>query len=160
MSNALVREKIFDLFRNSKCKVGHMVPMRTISNVFLRQQIDYTPVVKELISENLVEYKGDNLPGLFLTQKGYDHIYTLTPDSQLKQMVLNLFINTNCKVGQGYMYRTLDNAVISKLNPKDRDRIFIVLDKMIDDDEITVSFENDYPLFVKLTEKGYSLIHQ
>lgn len=159
MSNALVREKIFDLFRSSKCKVGHMVPMRTIQNIFQRQQLDYASVINDLIKENLVEFKDGSLPGLFLTEKGYEHIYTSTPDSQLKQMVLNLFINTNCKVGQGYMYRTLDNAVISKLNPKDRERIFIVLDKMIDDDEITVSFENDYPVFVKLTEKGYSLIH-
>lgn len=159
MNNEIIKEKIFDLFRSSKCKVGQMVPMRTINNVFLRQQVDYAPAIEELERDELVEYKDGSLPGLFLTKKGYDLIYVSTPDSQLKQKVLDIFISTNCKVGQGYMYRTLDNAVISNLNPKDRERIFIVLDKMIDDEEISVSFENDYPVFVKLTEKGYKLIH-
>lgn len=47
----MIKETIFDLFRRSKYKVGHMVPMRTTNNIFM-----------QLIQEGYVEYKDGSLP--------------------------------------------------------------------------------------------------
>lgn len=157
--NTMIKETIFDLFRRSKCKVGHMVPMRTINNIFMRQQVDYRPTVEQLIQEGYVEYKDGSLPGLFLTERGYEAIYDCRSDKQLMDLVMDQFRKTMCKVGQGYMFRTLKMAVIDNLNPKEQSRIYEVLDNMIDDDFITVEFENEYPTFMKLTEKGYHHIY-
>lgn len=159
MNNEFIREKIFDLFRSSKCKAGHMVPMRTIQNSFMRQQVDYRPVIEELLQEELAEYKDGSLPGLFLTQKGYDLIYSCRPDAQLIDLLMTQFRKTNCKVGQGFMFRTLQYTVINSLNPKEEIRFIELCNKMISEGYIIVEFENNRPQFVKLTEKGSKMIY-
>lgn len=159
MNNATIRETIFDLFRSSKCKVGHMVPMRTIRNIFYKQQVDFTPVVEEIRSEGLVKYKDGSLPGLFLTQKGYDLIYTCRSDAQLIDLLMSQFRKTNCKAGQGFMFRTLQYTVMNSLNPKEEIRFIELCNQMITEGNIVVEFENDRPQFVKLTEKGSQMLY-
>lgn len=159
MNTLEIKETIFDLFRRSKCKVGHMVPMRTINNIFMRQHIDYSPIVEQLIQEGYVEYKDGSLPGLFLTEKGYDEIYTCRPDQELIDMLFAQFRKTYCKVGQGFMFRVLQNTVMNNLNPKEEIRFIELCNQMISEGNIIVEFENDRPQFVKLTDKGYHLAY-
>lgn len=159
MTSSMIKEKIIDLFRKSKCKVGHMVPLRTIESQFMREMVDYKPVVEALISEGLVEYKQDSLPGLFLTQKGYDEIYSCRSDQALTDLLISQFRKTNCKVGQGFMFRTLQYTVMNNLNPKEEIRFIDMCNQMISEGNILVEFENGYPQFVKLTEKGYHFIY-
>lgn len=155
MNTNEIKEEILDIFRRTKCKAGHMVPLRTIQARFRTlppNHLDYA--LHELKDAGVITFSNGALPAFYLTELGYDQIYIQHSDSQLMDMVLQLFRNTNCRAGQGYMFRTLQNAVINNLNPKDQQRIFVVLDSMIDRGIIVVEFQGSYPFFVKLTEQG------
>lgn len=159
MMNAMIREAILDLFRRSKCKAGQMVPMRTINMKFQREGVDYMSVIEQLNQEGLAEIKEGSLTGLFLTEKGYDEIYTCRSDSSLIDLLMSQFRKTNCMVGQGFMFRTLQYTVMNNLNPKEEVRFIEMCNKMISEGYIIVDFENNYPQFVKLTEKGFHYIY-
>lgn len=155
-----IKEEILDIFRRAKCRAGHMVPYRTIVFKFRQTQTEFMPALNALQDEGFIEFRDGTLPAFFLTTKGYDQIYKASTDNQLRRMVLDLFVRQRCSAGQGFMFRTLNTVIIGNLNPKDQDRILYVLDKMIDDKEIIVDFENNYPVFVKLTEIGYQSINK
>lgn len=159
MTNITIREAILDLFRRSKCKTGQMVPMRTINMKFQREGVDYMSVIEQLKQEGLAEIKEGSLTGLFLTEKGYDEIYTCRSDSSLIDLLMSQFRKTNCKVGQGFMFRTLQYTVMNNLNPKEEVRFIEMCNKMISEGYIIVDFENNYSQFVKLTEKGFHYIY-
>lgn len=159
MMNAMIREAILDLFRRSKCKAGQMVPMRTINMKFQREGVDYMSVIEQLNQEGLAEIKEGSLTGLLLTEKGYDEIYTCRSDSSLIDLLMSQFCKTNCMVGQGFMFRTLQYTVMNNLNPKEEVRFIEMCNKMISEGYIIVDFENNYPQFVKLTEKGFHYIY-
>lgn len=160
MNTSEIKETILNLFRQSKCKAGQFVPMRTIEAKFFRLRVNFADAANELIRDGILVYDNQKpLPGLFLTEQGYNAIYDCRSDKQLMDLVMEQFRKTMCKVGQGYMFRTLKMAVIDNLNPKEQSRIYVVLDGMIDNDFITVEFENEYPTFLKLTEKGYHYIY-
>lgn len=159
MTNITIREAILDLFRRSKCKAGQMVPMRTINMKFQRQGVEYRSIINQLEQEGLVEIKEGSLTGLFLTEKGYDEIYTCRSDSSLIDLLMLQFRKTNCKVGQGFMFRTLQYTIMNNLNPKEEVRFIEMCNRMISEDYIIVEFENNYPQFVKLTDKGYHYIY-
>lgn len=67
-------ELIFDLFRQTKCKAGHVVQMREINLGLIprlnpKEQEQLFDVLQRLSDEGYFTYKSDGLECLKLTQK-------------------------------------------------------------------------------------------
>ena len=80
MTDSELEEKIFDLFRQAKCKVGHIVPMRNIRLGLMQtlnpvEQQQLVNVLQRLESQEYFTYEADEFECLRLTQKGYESIY-------------------------------------------------------------------------------------
>lgn len=81
-----IAELIFDKFRQTKCKVNQVVPIRTLRFGLIDQ---LNPKEKELFDKVFIglqaldyfTYEKDGLESIRLTQKGYDYIYD---DEQVK----------------------------------------------------------------------------
>ena len=76
-----LEEIIFDLFRESRCKVGHIVLMRTLvtrirGKLNPKEEVLLTEILDKHIEEEYYTYESGPLGEyLKLTQKGFDHIY-------------------------------------------------------------------------------------
>lgn len=76
----MMEEKILDLFRQAKCKVGHIVLMRNIRLGLMQtlnpvEQQQLVNVLQRLESQGYFTYEADEFECLRLTQKGYESIY-------------------------------------------------------------------------------------
>ena len=76
-----LEEIIFDLFRESRCKVGHIVLMRTLlarirGKLNPKEEVLLDEILGKHIEEGYYTYESGPLGEcLKLTQKGFDHIY-------------------------------------------------------------------------------------
>lgn len=159
MTKEEIKSLIMDEFRRTNCKVGHCVPLRTYRMGLLRrlnpkEQELAEDAFNELQEEGFIEYKSDGLEAFALTQLGFDGLYDCRSDEELEDIVLSKFRRMNCREGQGYMTRILQNEY-SRLNPIEQDRLNELYDKLVEDGFIEES-GND---FIKLTRKGFDRIY-
>lgn len=121
MNERQIAELIFDKFRITKCKVGHVVMMRTIQFSLIDK---LNPKEKELFDIVFVglqitgyfTYEKDSLECLRLTQKGYDYIYD---DEKVPKMlntpwVIPTCVNTDWEKAYNKLWRIIgpqDTAV-------------------------------------------------
>jgi len=75
-------EYIFDFFRATRCKAGHIVMMRNIRHSYQselnpKEQEKFVDVANKLIDNGYITYEDAScgIECLRLTQKGYDYIY-------------------------------------------------------------------------------------
>ena len=85
-----IAELVFDFFRNTKCRAGHCVLMRTFRfglqyKLNPVEQDYYATVINGLLNLKYLKYLGDAPEALMLTEKGYRYIY----DDDKKQAMLN-----------------------------------------------------------------------
>ena len=158
----MMEEKIFDLFRQAKCKVGHIVPMRNIMglmqtlNPVEQQQLEN--VLQRLESQGYFTYEADGGKCLRLTQKGYDHIYkpcSMT-DSELEEKIFDLFRQAKCKVGHIVPMRNI-MGLMQTLNPVEQQQLENVLQRLESQGYFT--YEADGGKCLRLTQKGYESIY-
>ena len=79
-------------------------------------------------------------------------------EREIAELIFDKFRAVNCKAGQMIMERTVNFGVIDKLNPKEKDLCFIVLNGLIHTGYIT--YKSDSPSCFFLTEKGYDYIYE
>ena len=75
-----LEEIIWGLFRESRCKVGHIVPMQTLrtrirGKLNPKEEVLLDEILGKHIEEGYYTYESEPLEGFKLTQKGFDHIY-------------------------------------------------------------------------------------
>lgn len=112
-----IAELIFDPFRQTNCRAGHIVMMRTFRfGVELKlnpiEKDMYFCVLTGLINLNYVTYENQNIECLRLTEKGYYYIYD---DEKVQKMqsvpwLLPLLENPNWGKAFRKFYDILDNA--------------------------------------------------
>ncbi len=158
----MMEEKIFDLFRQAKCKVGHIVPMRNIMGLMQTlnpvEQQQLGNVLQRLESQGYFTYEADDVECLRLTQKGYDHIYkpcSMT-DSELEEKIFDLFRQAKCKVGHIVPMRNI-MGLIQTLNPVEQQQLGNVLQRLESQGYFT--YEADDVECLRLTQKGYESIY-
>ena len=159
MTKEQIKSLIMDEFRRANCKVGHCVPVRNFSNGFMRRlnpkEQDLANVaLDELLEEGIIEYKSGTLEAFALTQLGFDGLYDCRSDDELEEIVFSMFRRMNCRVGQGFMMRSLQNEY-HQLNPVEQERFNELLDQLVENGFIEPS-GND---FIKLTRKGFDRIY-
>lgn len=87
-----ISELIFDEFRKTNCRAGHIVMMRVFRFSLLpklnpKEQDLFIEVVNDLISNGYIEYEKSSPECLRLTKKGYVHIYTPQNSSDVKESI-------------------------------------------------------------------------
>lgn len=97
-----IAELIFDAFRQTNCRAGHIVMMRTFRfgiemNLNPIEKDKYACVLTALINLHYVDYENDHIECLRLTEKGYNYIYD---DEKVEKMqnvpwLLPLLENSN-----------------------------------------------------------------
>lgn len=160
-----IEDFLFELFRESNCKAGHILPMRNVRDR-LREQLNpkeeeqLKEILQRQIEEGYYTYESDSLGGcLRLTQKGFDHIYLNHTKSirQLEEIIFCLFRESRCKVGHSVPMQTLSTRILGKLNPKEEVLLREILGKHIEEGYYTCESE---PLeCFKLTQKGFDHIY-
>ena len=160
----MMEEKIFDLFRQAKCKVGHIVPMRNIRLDLMQtlnpvEQQQLGNVLQRLESQGYFTYEADKFECLRLTQKGYDHIYKLCSmtDSELEEKIFDLFRQAKCKVGHIVPMRNIRLDLMQTLNPVEQQQLGNVLQRLESQGYFT--YEADKFECLRLTQKGYESIY-
>lgn len=111
-----IAELIFDAFRQTNCRAGHVVMMRTFRfGVELKlnpiEKDMYFCVLTGLINLNYVLYENQNIECLRLTEKGYNYIYD---DEKIQKMqsvpwLLPLIDNPNWEKAFGKFYDILND---------------------------------------------------
>lgn len=109
---------------------------------------------RELLEDGIIEYKSGPLEAYVLTQLGFDGLYDCRSDAELEEIVFSKFRRMNCREGQGFMFRSLQND-INNLNPVEKDHFFELLNQLVEDGFIEPG-DND---FIKLTQKGFDRIY-
>ena len=116
-----IEDMIFDAFRQTNCRVGHIVMMRTFRfGIEMRlnpiEKDKYFSVMSGIINLGYVTYHADSPECLRLTEKGYNYIYD---EAKVKDMMnMPWFIpelnNTNWeKAFNNFYHHTIGN----KYNP-------------------------------------------
>lgn len=155
-------EIIKNLFRQAKCKAGHIMPMRTIRMSLIdrlnpEEQKQCIDTINALIESGFCTYEKDSLECLRLTEKGYEGLYPKQSISKLEDAILDIFRRTNCKVGQGFMERQL-RTLEQSLNPEDAKTLIDAANRLIQ--EGYCIYEAQTTGFLKLTQKGYDRIYK
>jgi hypothetical protein len=87
-----ITELIFDQFRKSKSRAGHIVMMRVFNLVLIpklnpKEQDLFEPVTNELIENGFITYEKGSSECLRLTEKGFDYIYEDTDNRSLSSII-------------------------------------------------------------------------
>lgn len=160
-----IEDFLFELFRESNCKVGHSMLMRNVSQR-VRERLNpkeeelLSEVLQRQIEEGYYTYESGPLECFKLTQKGFDHIYLNHTKSirQLEEIIFGLFRERRCKVGHTVLMRTLHTRIIGKLNPKEEALLYEILDKHIEEGYYTYE-SGPLGACLKLTQKGFDHIY-
>lgn len=155
-------EFIKNLFRQAKCKPGHILPLRTIKNSLINrlnpeEQKRCIEDINRMIESGFCTYDSGTLECLRLTDKGYEGLYPKKSLSELEDVILDIFRKTNSKVGQGFMERQLRNLE-RDLNPEDSKTLIEAANHLIQDGYCI--YEALPTGFLKLTQKGYDRIYK
>lgn len=78
-------------------------------------------------------------------------------ERELAELIFDTFRASNCKNNEIVMMRSIRFGVIDKLNPKEKEMFFTVLNGLIFTGYYT--YEKDSPECIRLTEKGYDYIY-
>lgn len=109
-----IAELIFDKFRQMKCIVNYIVPMRTIRFGLMEdlnpkeREVFYT-VFCGLQALNYFTYKKGNLECICLTQKGYDYIYDDDLISKMQNIpwIIPEYENTNWEKAYNRLWKMI-----------------------------------------------------
>lgn len=78
-------------------------------------------------------------------------------ERELAELIFDTFRASNCKTNQIVMMRTIRFGVIDKLNPKEKEMFFTVLNGLIFTGYY--NYQEESPECIRLTEKGYDYIY-
>lgn len=114
MNERQIAELIFDKFRSTNCRAGHIVMMRTIRFSLIEQ---LNPKEKELFDIVFVglqitgyfTYEGGAPECIRLTQKGYDYIYDdeLVPKMLKSPWIIPACVNTDWEKAYNKLWRVI-----------------------------------------------------
>ena len=160
----MTEELVFDLFRQKKCKAGQIVMIREVrlglmQNLNPNEQEELQDVLQRLESQGYFTYESDGLECLRLTQKGYDNIYKSSSmlESELEELLFDLFRQKKCKAGQIVMIREVRLGLMQNFNPKEQEELQDVLQRLESQGYFT--YESDGLECLRLTQKGYERIY-
>ena len=78
-------------------------------------------------------------------------------ERELAELIFDIFRALNCKTNEIVMMRSIRFGVIDKLNPKEKEMFFTVLNGLIFTGYYT--YQGDSPECIRLSEKGYDYIY-
>lgn len=168
-NNKDYKEIVFDAFRRTNSRAGHILYMRTFRMGAMRrmnpvEQQEFINAVNRMIGEGLITYEpGDGGMDLIrLTEDGYEKLYLCKPDYEIAEMVMNEFRIMNCRVGHIIPMRNFNFSFIPRLNPKEQDRFVDVVNVLINKGFITYDDgKNDNPIEgLILQEAGFNYIYE
>lgn len=163
------REIVFDAFRRTNSRAGHILFMRTFRMGAMRrmnpeEQKEFVDALNAMINEGLITYEnGDGGMDLIrLTDAGYKELYQCKEDYEIADMVMNEFGRMNYEVGQIIPMRNFNFNFIPRLNPVEQDRFVDVVNTLIDAGFITYDDgKHDKPIEgLILQEPGYNYIYK
>lgn len=162
------KEIVYDAFRRTKSRAGHILFMRTFRMGAMRrmnpvEQQKFIDTLNAMISEGLITYEsGDGgMDLLRLTDAGYNELYQCKADYEIAEMLMNEFSRNNYKVGEIIPMRNINFNFIPRLNPKEQDRFAGVVNTLIDNGFIIYDDgKHDNPIEgLILQEGGYNYIY-
>ena len=80
-------------------------------------------------------------------------------DKELAEFIFDLFRATHCKAGHIVMMSAFNTKLRKELNPKEQEKIFIVADRLIDNEYIEYEDGSRGLRCLRLTPKGYDYIY-
>lgn len=163
------KEIVFDAFRRTNSRAGHILFMRTFRMGAMRrmnpaQQQEFIDTLDAMIAEGLITYEsGDGgMDLLRLTEAGYNELYKCKEDYEIAEMVMNEFRRNNYNIGEIIPMRSFNFNFIPRLNPKEQDRFAVVVNTLIDSGFIIYNDgKHDKPIEgLILQEGGYNYIYK
>ena len=167
MTKEQYKEIVWDAFRRTNSRPGHIVFMRvfrfgTMKNMNPVEENEFIGMINQMIGEGLITYEPGNggMDLLRLTDKGYDELYQCKPDSQIAELIMNEFRQRKYHVGNIIPMRHFNFNLIPRLNPKEQDRFVDVANKLIEHDFITYKDTTQTPIDgFELKQNGYDYIY-
>lgn len=167
--NQRYRDIVWDAFRRTNSRAGHILFMRTFRMGAMRrmnpeEQCKFIETLNDMIAQGLISYEsGDSGMDLIrLTDAGYAELYDCRPDYQIAEMVMREFSRMNCQIGHIIPMRNFNFNFIPRLNPKEQDRFVDVVNTLIGNGFITYNDgRHDKPIEgLILQENGYNYIYR
>lgn len=167
--NMDMREIVFDAFRRTNSRAGHILFLRAFRAGIMRrmnpeEQKGFVNTLNSLITEGLIQYESgdDGMDLIRLTEKGYEQLYQRKPDHEIAEMLMNEFRRLNYRVGQSVPMRNLNHNLIPRLNPKEQDQFVRVVNELIKNEYIAYdSGETGSPIEgLRLCSRGYDHIYK
>lgn len=163
------REIVFDAFRRTNSRAGHILFLRTFRAGIMRrmnpeEQNSFVDALNRMIAEGLITYESgdDGMDLIRLTEDGYEQLYQRRPDCEIAEMLMNEFRRMNYKVNQFIPMRNFNHNLIPRLNPKEQDRFVLVVNVLIrneyiayEDGKTDSSIEG-----LRLCPRGYDYIYK
>lgn len=169
MTKQELRDYILDQFRKTNSRAGHILYMRTFRFGIMRrlnpeEQKLFVDAANELIFERLISFEqsGGGMDFLRLTELGYQALYAgqTRTDRELRDLLMNMFRDQNCKVGEIIPIRSITFNLMNTLNPMEQDRMDDVTNQLIADQFITYEDGRQGGLpCIRLQQRGYDYIY-
>lgn len=121
-----------------------------------KERMDFFQALNEMIAEGLIIYEENSPEAIRLTKRGYDMLYVVRPDQELKDCIMNLFRKHKCKEGEIVMMRYVWDLACTEFNPKEEEQFERLANELIKDGYMT--YEKDTLECIRLTKKGYSIL--
>lgn len=166
--NQTYKSIVWDAFRRTNSRAGHILFMRTFRMGVMRrmnpeEHREFVDTLNDMIVQGLISYEaGDGGMDLIrLTDAGYAELYDSKPDYQIADMVMREFSRINCQVGHIIPMRNFNFNFIPRLNPMEQDRFVGVVNTLINNEFIIYNDgKHDKPIEgLILLERGYNYIY-
>ena len=158
-----LKEMFWDLFRNAKCRAGHMVPFNQVRSFKDKlnplEQETLNQLINDLFTDGFItETPNDGRPqGFVLTEMGYNKIYKVRSDTQLENEIMNRFPH-NCRVRDIIRMPSLWIDLKENLNPKEYDKMTNIIENLINKEYI--SYEKSPFECLRLEQNGFDYIYR
>lgn len=165
--NEQYKEIVWDAFRRTNSRAGHILFMRTFKfgamrNMNPEEQKGFIDTLNDMIALGLINYEsGDGgMDLLRLTEKGYEELYDCRSDAEIANLLLNEFKKSNYRVGEIIPIRNFNFNFIPRLNPKEQDRFVEVANTLILNGYISYEDGKQKPIEgLVLQQAGYNYIY-
>lgn len=161
------REIVWEAFRSTKARPGHILFMRTFKfgamrNMNPEEQKRFIETLNDMIDLGLISYEsGDGgMDLLRLTERGYEELYDCRSNAEIAKLLLNEFKKNNYKVGEIIPMRNFNFNFIPRLNPKEQDRFVEVANTLIANGYVSYEDGKQKPIEgLVLQQAGYNYIY-
>lgn len=163
------KEIVWDAFRRTNSRPGHIIFMRTFRfGVMQKMNHDegkqFIDTINQMIGEGLITYEpgSGGMDLLRLTDEGYKELYKNSKENfEIAELLMFEFKRSNMKVGHLLPMRNINHTFIPRLNPVEQDRFVSVVNTLIEKSYISYDDGKQKPVEgLILQQNGYDFIYK